>query len=94
MILYLDWIAMGLTLGQMYLLGHHRVWGWPVGLAGSALWAAWALSADPSPLWSILAINAVLAVLGLRGWYRWRMEGRAVGVAAKSMGLQRVPPQP
>lgn len=69
---YLDWVAMGLTLGQMYLLARRKTAGWPVGIAGSALWAVWAVAGS---LWSILAINAILALLALRGWYGWTRGG-------------------
>lgn len=67
----MDWVAMGLTLGQMYLLAHRKTLGWPVGLAGSALWAIWAAAQD---LWSILTINAILACLAVRGWHSWTRE--------------------
>ncbi len=67
---------MGFTLGQMFLLGHRRVLGWPVGIAASALWIVWASDLG---LWSIVVINALLAILAARGWYRWTSRGPEVG---------------
>jgi nicotinamide mononucleotide transporter len=66
---YLDWAALALTLGQMYFLGRRRSVGWPVGLAGNGLWITWSLEHN---LWSVVAINAVLACLAVKGWLGWR----------------------
>jgi hypothetical protein len=67
----------GFTLGQMYLLGHRRALGWPVGMVACALWIAWASELG---LWSIVAINALLALLAARGWYRWTRRGQAAAL--------------
>ncbi len=76
---------MGFTLGQMFLLGHRRALGWPVGVVACALWIIWA---GDLGLWSIVVINALLGVLAARGWYQWTYRGRG---AAAPVGRAKGP---
>jgi len=64
----LDWIAMGLTFGSIYLIGERRRLGFFWGMIGNCFWFAFGCFAD-SP--ATLVANVVILLLNLRGYLKW-----------------------
>lgn len=64
----LSWIAAGLTLASVYLVGAKRAFGHLVGLAGSGCWIVTAWDTDPA----LVVLNGVFVLLYLNNWNSWR----------------------
>jgi nicotinamide mononucleotide transporter len=57
----------------VWLTAEESLWNWPVGIAGSLLFAALFFQ---SQLYGSMAMQLLNVVLGLVGWYWWRHGGR------------------
>jgi hypothetical protein len=64
----LTWIAAGLTLASVYLIGRKLAVGHLVGLAGSACWIVTAWGNDLA----LVVLNSVFVLLYLKNWKAWR----------------------
>ena len=66
-----DWVAIGLTMGSLHLLGSRRRSGFVLGVAASAVWSVFSVMAGSTPT---LAANCVFLGMNLRGFLKWSAE--------------------
>lgn len=67
----LDWIATGLTLLCIYLLGQKSRYGWLAGIGSAVAWMAYAGLTGQAALGTL---NFCILALNLRGWVRWASD--------------------
>lgn len=71
----LGWIATTLTLVSVWGLGSARPRAFLLALLGNAVWAV-AYWGD----WPIVAVNAVMALVNLRGYFKWLRMNRIAAI--------------
>ena len=74
----LDWLAMGLSLLAVWMLGNKNKFGFLVFVAANALWVALGLTLIHS--YGIVAGNLFFLVSNARGFANWWKEERKIAV--------------
>ena len=64
----LDWLATLLSALGVVLNARRCIWRWPVWLAGSMLWIAYAW---PKGEYALVTVNMLFIVLDTYGWRAW-----------------------
>ena len=64
----LEWAATFCTLAGLWLLGYKDRRAFLVSLVANGLWITWAA---PRETWSLVVVNAAIAVLNVRAWLKW-----------------------
>jgi nicotinamide riboside transporter PnuC len=70
----LDWLAMVLTFGAIYLLGNKRRSGFAFMMAGNLCWVGVGVSASSI---AMTMANVVFFTMNLRGLVRWSRKTEA-----------------
>lgn len=68
----LDWLAMGLSLLAMYLLGNKNRMGFVTFITANALWVVLGLTLIQS--YGIAFGNAVFLIMNVRGYAKWKRD--------------------
>lgn len=63
-----SWLLAGLGIAQIVMTGRHMRSGWLVGLATSAVWAAFAIATSQ---YGFLVSAVVFASIHVRNWLAW-----------------------
>lgn len=67
----MSWIALSLTVLAMVLNAHKKIWCWPVGLVGNAVWITHFMHPIDA---AGISVNLIMAGVGLFGWHKWGIE--------------------
>jgi nicotinamide riboside transporter PnuC len=73
----IDWLATICGLTGVYLLGSRKRYGFIVMMAASTSWFMVGVLIGSLPL---MLGSVVFFFLHVRGWFKWRREGEAVGM--------------
>ncbi len=70
----IDWIALVLNAGAIYLLGKKRKAGWSLGVAANVVWIVFGILAHSTATMVACSIFVVLNAKGLWNWSKEQSE--------------------